>query len=948
MKDGRDLRFSVLGPLRATHADEPIAISAGKQRVVLATLLLNAGQEISYDELSHRVWYADAPVNARSALYTYVTRLRRVLGDSDEPTLIRTHAQGYVIDVEQDRLDLARFRRLVRHAGQAAGEGDLAGEAELLGQALELWREPVLANVPSEVVHRDDVPRLAEERVRTLERWFEVSLRLGRHDHVVGDLLVAAGAYPLREGLQAQLMLALYRSGRQAEALKAYHGTAMLLRRELGVDPGKELRTLQHAILHDDPELAASPPAETRLTTGPQPPPVPGELPADVAGFVGRATEVERLTELTTRGKRRMAAITGAGGIGKSALALHVAHRVAADFPDGQLYVDLLGSTLGVEPLPPREVLARFLRSLGVTDSAIPSSVEEAAGRFRSLCGGKRVLIVLDNAHSAAQVRPLLPGSATCAVLLTSRRTLGSLTEFGHHELGALPEEEATALLTGLVGADRVGAERAACAEIVRVCAGMPLALQIVAARLHTRASWPIQVIADRLGGEQRRLTELRADDRAVRTSLQVSYEDLRAGASARMFRLLGLLESPDTSVPVAAALAGLPEPEAERILDRLADERLLQTATPGRYRLHDLVRLFARERVTDEEPEDARTRAVQRALHCQLATARTALRLIHPHLQWPAALSPRELVHPGIALNDRRDAREWIRAENGNFVATVRQAMDAPGDGPSLAVALGTAMATFMDYLGLWQAQRELAGLAVTAADRTGDLLNRATAHSKLGWSMIQLGESLDSIPHLQTALAALRELGNDRGEAAQLTNLATAFRHLRRMEEAIDHYRQALAIYDRLGIGLAQGVCLTNLGLVYQRIDRPRDAIETHERAVAILESLEEDETLVSAMGNLAEAYRLGGDTRQAIACFRRVLAIDHQVGSGSYPEAEHLWGLGRALYDAGEHEAAREHWRRSAAVLYDLGHLTAQERLAIESSANPPTPAVIDEQL
>ncbi|MGN9844460.1 tetratricopeptide repeat protein [Nonomuraea sp. H19] len=414
---------------------------------------------------------------------------------------------------------------------------------------------------------------------------------------------------------------------------------------------------------------------------------------------------------------------------------------------------------------------------------------------------------------------------------------------------------------------------------------------------------------------------------------------------AARMFRLLGLLESADSGVPVAAALADLSTSEAEHLLDDLVNAQLLQTAAPGRYRLHDLVRLFARERAHIEESADARAQAIRRAVHCYLATARTGLRMAHPNHTLAAEISPQELSHAGIAFSSPEDVREWAREESGNLLPMVRQAVEAPFGRPDLVVALTVAFSTFMDDAGLWREQLDLARIGVTAAEHTGDLLHQAATYVDIGWAQMRLGQLSDAVVHLKSALSAYRRIGRSKGEAASLTNLAAVFRRLALIDESISHYRQALELYRRIGDAYGQGASLSGLGLAYQKIGRLAEAIDAHARAVAIIRELGQDAALALALGNLAAARRLAGDPKGAIACFQEALAIDHEFCRGSYREAELLWGLGRALHDVGEPEPARRCWWESARILYDLGLITADQKHAIEATTLPQTPSVID---
>lgn len=951
--------FGILGPLEASRDGRPVAIHAPKQRSALATLLLRANQLVSFDQLIGSLWDEAAPVNARAAMQTHITRLRRTLGDQgSEHRLIHTRDQGYLIEIDAGSLDLLRFRELVDRATLAVGKGDVGRQADLLGEALALWRGPALDNVPSGSLHREEVPRLTETRLQLLEHWFDASLQLGRHGLIIGEIRAAAAAHPLRERLWGQLMLALHRCGRQAEALESFRTIDALLKEELGLDPGLELRRLQQAILNDDPVLTAPDvrpglPAEReaeQVDVGEGTLPTPAELPADLTVFAGRQEETKLIGELFTSAGHdavTVCAIAGPGGAGKSAMALHIAHRVADRYPDGQLYVNLHGASPEAEPLKPGEVLGRFLRSLGVPDAAIPVDVEEAAGRFRSMTDRKRLLVVLDNASSAAQVQPLLPGSHSCGVLITSRRILTSLDGAFRVQLGTLPEDEALALLTRLVGAARIDAEPGAAAELVTLCGGLPLAICIAAARLTARPAWPVAMLVERTAVERRRLSEFQVADRAVRASFAVSYCDLlsdRHGtAAARVFRLLGLLDSPDFDYRVAAALADVPDEEAEALLEHLVDAQLAETTALSRFRMHDLLHLFARERASEETTAQEQVVAVRRVLHFHLATARTALRVARSRSNLRLELGPRTLLHPGMPLETMTDVRAWLDTEADNLAAAVRQAGKMSAD--DVAVALASIVGMLLDDGGQWRRELVFAEAAVDAAEHSGDPQLKAMAYSDLGWVCSNLGQLDPAIEHLGRALRYFRQIGNVGREANQLDHLANAYRMQGRLDESIDHYLQALELQRRNGDGYGAGIVLSNLGLTYRSAGRHNEAIDAHEQAVSLIGD-EELQVKASALGNLAETYRVAGHLDRACARFEEAIALERRAGmTGTYVEAEHLWGLGLVAQAMGDADGARKRAQEAARILHELGLITAADRKGIEESPVLRTPEVIE---
>ncbi|MEV6866547.1 BTAD domain-containing putative transcriptional regulator [Streptosporangium subroseum] len=609
--------FKILGPIEVRAANgRPIALGRRKQRVLLAALLLNAGKAIPTQRMLDWLWEEQAPPTAESNLYTYISALRRVLG---APSRIEAGSNGYVLRVAPGEIDVKLFEELAAQGRRMLSEGRNDVALERCTRAVGLWRaEAVLEGLSLPEPLRGEAARLERLRATVVDTSLEARLALGQHGEVLPDLEALTRRDPLNERLRAQFMLALYRSGRRADALAVYQGAREMLAAELGVDPGPELIRVHQQILVDDPALAAPSPSITVRRFF-----APAELPVDSAAFTGRAAEVSRLrTALASAGSGPIviSAVAGAAGIGKSAFAVHVAHQVADRFPDGQLYVNLHGSTPNVKPLKPAEVLARLLRSLGddAAGPAAPTEVDELAARFRSLTDGKRLLLLFDNARDAAQVRPLLPASPTCCVLITARRMLTSLDAVAHLRLDVMAEDEAITLLGRLVGDERVAADPRAARAIVRLCGGLPLAIRIAAARLVARSGLSLRALADRLAVEDHRLSELQADDRAVRACFMMSYRGLEAEHS-RMFRLLSLLGGSDISVAVAAALADRSEEQTADLLDHLADVQLLEAGDADRYRMHDLLCLFARERTRQEETEEEQTKAVRRVLHSYL-----------------------------------------------------------------------------------------------------------------------------------------------------------------------------------------------------------------------------------------------------------------------------------------------------------------------------------------
>jgi DNA-binding SARP family transcriptional activator len=584
---------------------------------VLATLALNAGRTVAVETLTEAIWSGSPPSSARNQIQTCVSQLRRQLAAAGLPQVIDTVAAGYRLESDRVEVDAHRFRAQVAQARAAAADGRADDAREAYRAAVGLWRGPVLPGVESNLV-RELAGGLDAERVQALEECLEVELTLGGAGELVAELTELVRRYPYRERLHAALMRALYRAGRTAEALAAFRHARQLFHDELGTEPGEELQRLHQAILNRDadPGLARRPPAGRRPVQ---------ELPVEVSGFVGRAPEmvwVRAALAPGRPGRRRppVVVLFGPGGTGKSALAVRVAHELASEFPDGQLYVDLCGSTPGMRPLPPVEVLGRFLRRLGVHPSEVPSGEAEAAALFRSVAASRRLLLLLDNAADRDQVAGLIPGTAGCAVLVTSRHPLSTLDADERRRVEALPDSDGLALLAGLTG--RLAAEPVAARQIVALCGGLPLAIRIAAGRLAGRPDLTGAEYARRLADRSRRLDELQLDDLAVRASIRTSYDallgddDPAGRLAARAFRMLGLLHVPDVAPPVVAAMLAQSEVDRARAaLDRLVDAQLVEPVAGGRYRLHDLVRLVAAERAAEEETGIDREQSLFRAI---------------------------------------------------------------------------------------------------------------------------------------------------------------------------------------------------------------------------------------------------------------------------------------------------------------------------------------------
>jgi DNA-binding SARP family transcriptional activator len=588
--------LGVLGRLSIRDEDAEIAISAPKQRVMLAALLRRANQVVSLDELAEVLWDSTPPPTARVTLRNHVKSLRQVLGPAVAARIV-TLPPGYLIDLREPELDLLRFTSLCA-AGSEAVRSHRWDQADAsLSAALALWRGSPLADVPSEVLRRDEIPRLEQLRLQAQEYRIDAALRLGRHAEVIPELRVLVAQHRMRERFHGQLMLALYRSGQQAEALAVYRGARQTLVGELGVEPGPALRQLHQAMLAGDADLSGSAPeapATIRV--------LPRQVQAAVSDFVGRGPQLAALSSAldAASGETAVVTVVGGPGVGKTALAVNWAHQAAGKFPDGQLSVNLRGFDPAGCPVTPAEAIQGFLDALQVPAASIPADLPSRAALYRSLTTGRRMLVLLDNARDSDQVRPLLPGSPGCLVLVTSRSELpGLVAAEGARtlRLGVFCDTDALELLARRIGPARVAAEPDVARELIRLCAGLPLALAITAARAAARPGFPLAALAEELRDAGGRLDALATGEQTadIREAFSWSYRSLQPPA-ARMFRLLGLYPGPDITPAAAASLAAVSPREARGLLRELARRHLLAEPSPGRYAFQGLLRDYAAE----------------------------------------------------------------------------------------------------------------------------------------------------------------------------------------------------------------------------------------------------------------------------------------------------------------------------------------------------------------
>ncbi|MGW2642024.1 AfsR/SARP family transcriptional regulator [Streptomyces sp. NPDC001348] len=993
--------FQLLGPVELRVSGRPVDLGPAKRRTVLAALLVDVGRWVATETLIDRVWGDEPPAQVRATLYAHIARIRRILadtapqfscdadgslpggagtllpgdpGDPDgppgpvvAPQLLRGSG-GYRLDMPRDLVDAHRFRHLVTRA-RAAGGSD-PGRLAMLREALGLWRGEPLAGLAGEWAARIR-EGWQRQRIDAVLAWADAELRVGGHLEVVDTLTVLAAEHPLTEPLTVALMRALHAAGRAPEALTCYTGLRRRLADELGTTPGAEAQREHRALLTGKPATPAvhrTPPGAGVERTRP----VPAQLPMAAGAFIGREEELARLeATLATAAERPAAvlisAVSGTAGVGKTALAVHWAHRARERFPDGQLYVNLRGYDPD-QPMTAADALVRFLTALGVPGQDVPLEADDRAARYRSEVADRRMLIVLDNAATVEQVRPLLPGTGSCAVLVTSRDSLAGLVarEGAHRlDLDLLPADAARALLRRLVGA-RGEAEPGAVDALAAQCARLPLALRVAAELAVARPTTPLSELVAELADQQRRLDLLDADGdprAAVAAVFSWSLRQLSPNV-ARTFRLLGLHPGPDFDAYAAAALCCDGLTEVRRALDVLARAHLVQPLDGGRYGMHDLLRAYATRLATAEDAPDVPRAAVDRLCDHYLATAAAAMDCLHPaeaHLR--PGVPPAATPMPD--LSDPDAARAWLNGERPCLTAVA--AHTAAHGRPTHAIRLSQTLYRYLvtghhtdgltihghardaarqtadpvsearALLGLgtayWQlAQHEPAirhlQQALTLFRRVGDPTGQARALVNLGLVAERQGRYLPAVGNLEQALALYRQADDRLGEAIVLKDLATVERHLGRYGPAADRLRQALALLRRSGNRYLEAHALNDLGMVEARLGRYGPAVDHQEQALLLLREVGDRYGEAGALNSLGIIRTRLGRPEQAAECHRQAITIYWQNGDRD-GEAGALNGLGEAARAAGRHADALTHHTDALAIAEDIGNPGQQAR-------------------
>lgn len=915
-------RVEVLGPVRVRVGGAAVPIGSTQQRSLLALLALRNGRPVGLDEIVDALWGVRPPKSHRTIVQIYIGALRRILEPQrdgvTQPGALARVAGGYQLQLPAGRLDVADFWAEAAAARRLAAQGEHATAAGRFGLALGLWRGPIAAD--TSIRHHPDVSELGAERVRTALDWSDSALACGNFHGITRTLRVLVREDPMHEALHARLMLVLAAGGEQSAALATFDDIRGRLAEELGVRPGQELRAAQLRVLSQKPTGGNAPAGED----APARLPALAQLPPDVRGFAGRTDELRRLDEIAAGAGDQptaivIAAVAGTAGVGKTALAVHWAHRVAGRFPDGQLFVNLRGFDAAGTLTQPAEAIRGFLEALGVPADQMPTNLDALIGLYRSRLSSRRMLIVLDNARDAEQVRPLFPAAPGCLVLVTSRNQLTGLAAAEAAQLlrlDLLTDAEARQLLAQRLGRGQVDSQPEAVADIIAACERLPLALGIVAARAAIHADQPLAALANQLAQARRRLDLLTTGDEHtdVRAVFSWSYQVLKPEA-ARMFRLLGLHPGPHITTSAAASLAGIPVRQAEILLAELAAVNLLLAQDARRYRLHDLLRAYATELAHDTESKPERVSAQRRLLDHYLYTADNAMYLVRPS-RVPLVLGPPVAGAATEALADQESALAWLNAEHATLLALAEQAAQHRED--AYAWWLPRTVEEMLDRRGQWSELATIMKAALGAAVRAGDRKGQAYAHSGLARALHRLGPEDQAEQHIKQAMEIFGELGDRVQQSIALRNLTRVACWQDRWEDALGYATQALRLSTAETRPEARVGCLNNMGWIHAHLGN-------HELALAYCEQALEvpcDESIVyaSLWDSMAYVYQRLGDHARATDCYLRAIDIyNRQSEQGD--RARSLARLGDTHFAAGRPDAAADAWREAMEIFVQL---------------------------
>jgi DNA-binding SARP family transcriptional activator/tetratricopeptide (TPR) repeat protein len=893
----------ILGPLELVVDGESPKLGGPKERIVLAALALKANRVTSIDHLVDAVWATAPPSSARIQIQKCVSLLRKLFGDFLQPGAIKTYPPGYLLEIAADQLDSEEFSGLVTAARRHVTEGRAEEGATALRAGLALWRGRALDGVPSEIVQRGAAV-LESARLAAIEELMRLDLDMGHHQEICGELMELVDEHPLRERLYGFLMLALYRSGRQAEALEACRRARTTLINEVGVEPGHELQSLERAILNRDPALDLRPTVVAHSVPVERGEPhtvAPRQLPGSTADFVGREDQITEITRFLTGADDthtaahavRVVAVSGRGGVGKSTLAVRVAHEVGDAFPDGHLHADLAGPNGDDRTAT---LLARFLRALGVAGSAVPEDRQERIELYRTTLSDKRLLVVLDGVTREEQVLPLLPGTSTCAVIVTSRVRLTGLPGARHIDVDVFDPEKSVELLAKLAGPTRVRAEAAQARELVRLCGGLPLAIRIAGGRLASRPQWRIAGLVRRLANEAVRLDEFSHRGLELRTSIGLTYRSLCAEAQ-RLFRLFALVPAPDFPAWAAAAALDTDPMAAADTLDQLVEARVLDIVEyfggRVRYRFHDLIQIYAIERLAETETVAERNAALGRLLGAWLALADRAHRseyggdftVLHGN-------APRWSKVDLLDEDPADEPVEWWENERRAVVAAIRKSAAEGLD--ELCWDLALAAMSLFEVRGYFDDWRETAELALHATERAGNRTGQAAMLYSLGTLHMSQKRLPEAEGCFASALEKFEAEGDTRGCALVLRNGASVDRMLGRFTSMLAKYEESLVKMREIGDPVGEASVLRSIARFRTEEGEVEQALALLDDALALCRQVNYRRGAALVLSAFGELHLATGKLALARQHYHQVLRIVRDLGD-RIGEAHALYGLG-----------------------------------------------------
>ncbi|MDG4825100.1 BTAD domain-containing putative transcriptional regulator [Asanoa sp. WMMD1127] len=901
---GGGLHVGVLGSLKVRVDGRPVTVKTGRLRALVAVMAMSHGRAVAPERLAARIWGEELPGDGRRSVQLYVTRLRGLLGGR----AIDTEPDGYVLKAHD--VDALRFTDLLDDAAAAA---EPAKERVLLGEALALWRGNPFEGLHASWLEQIEGPRLIDRYLAAMERRIDLDLAAGLDSAVVEDLRQLVNRHPLRERPWGQLMIALYRCGQQAEALSVYQRLYRLLADELGIAPSAAIQELHQRMLAG--EQAPLPPATTSGHV-----PVPRQLPARVGRLAGRSTSLAQLHHALDRldDEAPVAIVTGGAGVGKTTLTVHWAHEISPRFPDGQLYVDLRGFAPDGQAVRAETAIRGFLEAFGIVPAYVPTDLAAQVGLFRSLLAGKRVLIVLDNALDAEQVRPLLPGAPHSAAVVTSRQQMPELVAAGAEPvtLDVLSAAESTELLASRLGADVVEADPEVAGRIVDICAGLPLALAITAARANGLRRLSLPALAEELGQFHTSLDALASPDAAtdIRGVFSWSYGRLSTPAK-RLFRLLSIL--PSTGVHAAASLSGVPVPQVRQSLTELRRAHLLQEHLPGRYSCHDLLRTYAGELLHRHDTEEERQAAQRRVLDHYLSSAAHSALLIEP-LRDPIPLPPLDPTVTAERFKSREESLAWFDVERSALLAAVTSAWVGRFD--RHVWQLAWSLENYLQWQGRWPDRAATLRTALAAATRLGDRIEQARAHRCLGLAYAHLDDYVSAHAHLRDALTLYRDSDERMGQVHTHENLSTTLERQGDHDAALAHAQRALELFPPNGPRSSLGRLLNSAGWCLAQLGKLHEALATCERAVALAVEAKDQISEAATWDSLGFIRHRLGDHRDALAAYQRALEIRTAVGHRE-GAAGTLRRIGDTHYEAGQPAAAQASWRAAVTILDEI---------------------------